>query len=103
LFTSRLSLEFRILNIMKRWVEQFFTDFDPQLKQMFMDFISSSKDSQIQILKKVMEVSEKKDSGSFSESRISIDKVPAPALPLGGSYTFENIDPQEVIENSIYL
>lgn len=63
-----LPLSSRIIQLLKRWLEHHFHDFDGELTQQFQQFIASSpQDSELLLLKKVLEVSQKKVRKFFCE------------------------------------
>jgi hypothetical protein len=50
----------RIIVVLKRWLEHYYSDFEGELLNSFRQFVTLCQDAEGQLLKKVLEVVEKK-------------------------------------------
>eukprot|EP01132_Coremiostelium_polycephalum_P007683 gene7683-9451_t len=92
---ARKKTRLRICNFLKRWVENFFHDFDSELITEYNQFISNCTEEKIQTM--LRRTLDKKLNGNTIAKQTSFGKsAPLPLIPKTPISSFEDIDPTEI-------
>eukprot|EP01119_Soliformovum_irregulare_P023169 TRINITY_DN8065_c0_g1_i1.p1 TRINITY_DN8065_c0_g1~~TRINITY_DN8065_c0_g1_i1.p1 ORF type:complete len:496 (+),score=148.35 TRINITY_DN8065_c0_g1_i1:166-1488(+) len=92
---TKQKIRLRIIVVLKRWVEHHFSDFDAELISDFQSFIKAyPQDAEVVLLKKVLEVADKKNTGDVDRIGFS-EQPPAPIVP-SGVINFDTLEPVEI-------